>query len=144
MRLHPFSFRWLALGALSLAPSPFLFSSQQSASVLSSLCIMLFVNLALIVALLTPFYVVADGSQIPLAGPESSSPHQNRNNPPHVAIVGAGIASASTAFCLYELTRPFPSLPITIYESEFAVGGRAKSIFQKTLMQWWKLESSIS
>lgn len=56
-------------------------------------------------------------------------PHQNQNNQPRAAIVGAGIAGASTAFCLYELTRPFPSLPITIYESEFAVGGRTKSIF---------------
>ena len=89
---------------------------------------MLFVNPTLVVALLIPFYVVADESQIPLSGPESSSTHQNQNNPPRVAIVGAGIAGASTAFRLYELTRPFPSLPITIYESEFGVGGRVKSI----------------
>jgi hypothetical protein len=54
--------------------------------------------LLLVVALLTPFYVVADKSQIPLARPESSSPHQDQNNAPRVAIVGAGIAGASTAF----------------------------------------------
>jgi hypothetical protein len=51
--------RLLDLRLLSLAPSLFLFSSQQSASVLSSLCIMLFVNPTLVIALLTPFYVVA-------------------------------------------------------------------------------------
>jgi prenylcysteine oxidase / farnesylcysteine lyase len=82
----------------------------------------------LVVALLAPLYVVANESQAPLTGPESSSPQQSQNSPPCVAIVGAGIAGASTAFRLHELARPLPSLNITIYESEAGVGGRVKSI----------------
>ncbi|KAL1967555.1 hypothetical protein VTN77DRAFT_3070 [Rasamsonia byssochlamydoides] len=86
---------------------------------------MLFFNIIPIVALCTPLFVLADESQIPLH-PESSSPRQNDSR---VAIVGAGIAGASAAFRLRELTRSFPSVSITIYERESTVGGRVKSIF---------------
>ena len=82
----------------------------------------------LVVALLTQFYFVADESQTSLAGPKFSSPQQSQNNPPRIAIVGAGIAGASTAFRLHEPVRPFPFLNITIYESEAVIGGRVKSI----------------
>jgi prenylcysteine oxidase / farnesylcysteine lyase len=89
---------------------------------------MLFLYPTLVVALLTQLYVAANESQTPLAGPESSSPQQSQNNPLRVAIIGAGIAGASAAFRLHELTRLFPSLNITIYKSEAGVGGRVKSI----------------
>lgn len=71
------------------------------------------------IALLT-LLAVAD-EQIPLAGP---SPR----DPPRVAIVGAGIAGASTTFRLEEMAYPFRSLNITIFERESSVGGRVKTI----------------
>lgn len=85
---------------------------------------MLFLYPTLVAALRTQLYVVAE---IPLAGPESSSPQQSQNNPPRVAIVGAGLTGVSTAPRLHELAQPFPSLNITMYESEAGVGGRIKS-----------------
>jgi predicted NAD/FAD-dependent oxidoreductase len=90
---------------------------------------MLFLYPTLVVVLLTQLDVVADENQIP--SPAQCPRHRSRagTNPVHVAIIGAGIAGASAAFRLHELARPFPSLNITIYESEAGVGGRIKSIF---------------
>lgn len=71
------------------------------------------------VALLT-LLVVAD-EQIPLG---DSSPR----DPPRVAIVGAGITGASTAFRLQEITYPYSLYSVTIFERESSIGGRVKPI----------------
>lgn len=63
----------------------------------------------------------AHENQVPLAenGPTTT---------PRVAIIGAGVSGASTAFHLNQLTKLSSSIDVTIYESESNVGGRVKSI----------------
>lgn len=73
------------------------------------------------IALLAPLLAGAHKKQVPLAEPGPTTT-------PRVAIVGAGIAGASTAFRLNELTKLSSSIDVTIYESEPNVGGRVKSI----------------
>lgn len=73
------------------------------------------------IAFLLPLLARAHEKQVPLAQPGETTT-------PRVAIVGAGIAGASTAFRLNELTKLSSSIDVTIYESEPSVGGRVKSI----------------
>ncbi|RJE18327.1 Prenylcysteine [Aspergillus sclerotialis] len=68
---------------------------------------------------------------LPLAGAHENQVPLAENGPtttPRVAIIGAGIGGASTAFRLNELTKLSSSIEVTIYESEPNLGGRVKSI----------------
>ena len=47
---------------------------------------------------------------------------------PRIAIIGAGIAGASTAHHLHQLARRTQPLNITVFETENRVGGRIKSV----------------
>ena len=57
---------------------------------------------------------------------------ENEDHPPQdvprIAIVGAGIAGASTAHHLHQLARLWTPLDITVYEAKGRVGGRIKSV----------------
>jgi hypothetical protein len=47
----------------------------------------------------------------------------------HIAIIGAGIGGASTAFNIHEYNRNLSPQKVTIFESESTVGGRIKSVY---------------
>lgn len=81
-----------------------------------------------LIALLLPLFVGAHEKQVPLAEPGETTT-------PRIAIVGAGIAGASTAFRLNELTKLSSSIDVTIYESKPSVGGRIKSIYPENSPQ---------
>lgn len=81
---------------------------------------MLSLHHALVAALLAPLFVVADERQQPLLS--------TWNGQRHIAIIGAGVAGASTAFRLNELAGPSPFATVNIYESESNVGGRIQTI----------------
>lgn len=75
---------------------------------------------ALVATLLTPLFVVADERQQPILS--------SWNGQKHIAIIGAGVTGASTAFRLKELVGPSPFATVTMYESESNVGGRVQTI----------------
>ncbi|KAF1992818.1 hypothetical protein P154DRAFT_583420 [Amniculicola lignicola CBS 123094] len=65
-----------------------------------------------------------------MASSSLSKTHQPDSSPDsalRVAIVGAGVAGASAAFHLHDLSRSAP-ISITIYESQSIVGGRVVSV----------------
>lgn len=90
---------------------------------------MLLLGVAL-VALLLPWTLAgaASGRQSPLLADFGSSDpttvHQK-----HIAIIGAGIGGAATAFEFHESNRNRPPQKITIFERESDVGGRIQSIY---------------
>lgn len=68
-------------------------------------------------------WVAGHAQQKPLA--ESEIPSAHGDDPPRIAVVGAGIAGASAAYHLHELGSSPPA--ITIYEQTPWIGGRIKS-----------------
>jgi hypothetical protein len=89
---------------------------------------MSFSGFALVILLLSWTSISnAFGQQVPLA---SSLDYQGPNESlERIAIIGAGIGGASAAFNIHELNVNLPPQSVTIFESEFSVGGRVQSAY---------------
>lgn len=67
-----------------------------------------------------------DGTQSTLGSNKSGG--RSSSSPRKVAIIGSGIAGASAAHHLHQLTRRYYPLDITVYEREARVGGQIMSV----------------
>ena len=70
-------------------------------------------------------------NQIVMQSPEDGKPKTGSAalNTPQIAIIGAGIAGASSAHHLHQLARLRQPLDITVFEADKQVGGRVRSAY---------------
>jgi hypothetical protein len=91
-------------------------------------------SLAFIVLLLDRLSLIAassDATQMSMQWSEDGEPKAESAvvNTPRIAIIGAGIAGASSAHHLHKLARLHQSLDITVFEVDDQVGGRIRSAY---------------
>ncbi|KAL2044015.1 hypothetical protein N7G274_003536 [Stereocaulon virgatum] len=91
-------------------------------------------SLAFIVLSLDQLSLIAassDTNQMPMQWSEDGEPKAESAvaNTPKIAIIGAGIAGASSAHHLHEFARLHQPLDITVFEVDDQVGGRIRSAY---------------